>query len=274
MKCPICSERLLPGTDRCSACGYRMPRSSIQSENPPVSPPRRPARPGCCRGCCVLVLILPLLLGVLAAVFSLTGRVSVDISTEDFGIAVYEDIPTEESVSPQPFDEARPSVPRSAAADEGCFAIDGGAVYFLPDRWDGTPVLTIPDTVDGEAVTAIGPGCFRDCGNLTTIVLPDTVTEICDEAFRGCAKLRGLYLPLGTQSIGADAFAGCADLEAICIPAAVTTIADGCFDDCASLVYVIYEGSIDEWLSLYDSYITPFTTAICLDGSYHHGTGR
>lgn len=263
MKCPICSERLLPGTDRCTGCGYRMPRPSAPPEEPVMSAPVRPVRPKRRRGCCVLLLLLPLILGLLPAFFSLASHV-----TEDFTAAV----PETNIYGEAPIDASAPtSVSRPDSADEGCFAIEDGAVFFLPELWDSRPVLTIPETVDGETVTAIGPGCFRGCDDLTTIILPDNVTEICDEAFLGCTSLRGLYLPFTMESIGKDAFAGCADLEAICIPAAVTYIAPGCFDDCASLMYIIYEGSFEHWNMLYNNYITPFTTAICLDGSYYHG---
>lgn len=267
MKCPICSERLLPGTDRCRSCGYRVPRSSAPAEHPPVSRPRRSPRPRRRWGCCVLFLIWPLILSLLAGIFSLATNVIGEFSGADLEIHV--ETPVEEPSHATP-----PSASRPTATDEVCFAIEDGAVYFLPDYWDGSPILTIPETVDGETVTAIGPGCFSGCGELTTIILPETVTEICEESFLGCAKLRGLYLPIGMESIGTDAFAGCADLEAICIPSTVTDIAPGCFDDCASLMYIIYEGSIEHWEQLYDDYINPFTAAICLDGTYYHGTGQ
>lgn len=280
MKCPICSERLLPGTDRCVACGYRMPRSSAPPERSPAAQPHsparsvRPARPKRRRGCCILLLILPLILGMLSALFSMTFDVMEDLIDENFDTGIHEEIAPEDPFYEEPSHEMRPSASRPAAADEGCFAIEDGVLYFLPDLWDGSPILTIPETVDGETVTAIGPGCFRGCDYLTTIILPDTVTEICDEAFLGCTKLRGLYLPFSMEFLGEDAFAGCADLEAICIPASVSYIAPGCFDDCASLMYIIYEGSFEHWDALYSDYINPFTTAVCLDGSYYHGTGK
>ena len=48
----------------------------------------------------------------------------------------------------------------------------------------------------------------------------------------------------------------------------------GAFDDCASLMYLFYDGDFDTWTALYGDYITPFTAAICLDGTYYHGTVR
>lgn len=260
MKCPICTERLLPGTDRCPACGYRV-RSSAAA---PVPETPRPVRRH--RGC-LLLLIWPLIAAGISIVFSLTANVIDKTLPDGPWISTYEAEP-----APEPFDPTTGS--RPAAADEGCFSIEDGRVYFFPDRWDGSPILTIPDTVDGQTVTAIGPGCFLDCDFLTTILLPEAVTEICDEAFAGCTQLRGLYLPFGMETIGTDAFSGCRSLQAICIPAAVTAIAPGCFDDCADLLYIIYEGNFLEWEELYDDFINPFTTAICLDGSYYHGTGR
>ena len=157
------------------------------------------------------------------------------------------------------------------AASEGCFAIEGGAVTFLPELWDGSSVLTVPDTVDGQAVTTLASGCFRNCRELTTVILPETLTVIGPEAFSGCSGLRGLYLPDGMRSIGENAFAGCIAMEAICIPATVTAIAEGTFNDCASLLYINYGGGFQSWNALYDDFITPFTAAICIDGSYFHG---
>jgi hypothetical protein len=135
----------------------------------------------------------------------------------------------------------------------------------------GLTELTIPDTVDGEIVSALGPGCFRDCTELTTIILPDSLTTIESEAFAGCAKLRGLYIPQGVESIEENAFAGCVALEAICIPASVQRIAEGTFDDCARLLYINYDGIFERWAALYDDFITPFTAVICTNGTYYHG---
>ena len=273
MKCPICSERLLPGTNRCRACGYRMTHYTAPAENAPVS------RPGRRLGCCVLVLVLPLLLTLLSALFSFAVNVSTGFRTKEHRVVIHESTPVEDpseedSAYDAPFFEIPPAASRPAAADEACFVIDDGVLYFKADSWDGNSILSIPDTVDGQTVTSIGSGCFRNCGDLTTIVLPDTVTRICSEAFLGCTKLRGLYLPDGMETIGQDAFSGCTELEAICIPAEVSSIAPGCFDDCASLRYIIYNGSFEQWQALYNDYITPFTAAVCLDGSFFHGTGR
>jgi len=260
MKCPICGHPLPPSSDRCPDCGYRC--RTTQSQTPHTNdrgyytPPNQTKRSKGC--CCALILIVPILLGLATAVLSLAAYV-----LEDVTIGVYEETPI-----PEPIPGSLPD-----EADDSCFSIRNGAVTFLPDRWEGERILRLPDTVNGEPVTALAPGCFRDCSELTTIVLPDSIVRIGREAFAGCTKLRGLYLPQGTETIGPLAFAGCVNMESVYIPGSVTEIAPGCFDDCAALLYLFYDGESDVWNELYGEYINPFTSAICLDGTYYQGAG-
>lgn len=261
MKCPICGKLLPPNTDRCADCGYRVTGSySEQASTGYYTPPNRTGRKKGC--CCALILVIPLLLLLAGAVFGAVQFVQSEFSTQEFEF--FEDTPLEDFLP-----ESLP-----AAADEGAFSIRDGAVTFRPEDWDGSPVLRIPETVDGEAVTAIAPGCFRDCGFLTTIVLPETVTGIGREAFAGCGNLRGLFLPEGLETIGMNAFSGCGKMEAISIPSSITEIAPGCFDDCAALIFLFYNGEFEAWESIYSDFINPYTAAICTDGTYYHGTGR
>ena len=268
MKCPICSTQLPLGSDRCPDCGYRSRTAQAQSTDSSVSHKHpRPAkkRRGCC--CCAMVMAVPVIVIVIAVIIAAFSMVRNEIDFEEFQEEFYEEF------GEYPFDDMIPeSMPDEA--DEGCFAIRNGVLTFLPDEWDGSRVLRVPESVDGETITKIGPDCFRDCDWLTTIILPDTVTEIGRDAFAGCSALRGLYLPDGLESIGPRAFSGCIELRAIYIPATVQEITSGAFDDCASLLYLFYDGDFESWTTLYGDYITPFTAAICLDGTYYHGTGR
>lgn len=242
MRCPICNTRRRRNAAHCPGCGasyalldhYRHPSDDLPS----------PLLYILCWGAAVVVAFTLLGYGVYVTLAFLFSPIN---GTES------------------------PQADASLQSAEGFFAIDGGAVTFLPELWEGGPVLTIPDTVGGQTVTALGSGCFRDCTALTTVILPETLTAIGPEAFSGCTGLRGLYLPQGMESIGKNAFDDCIALEAICIPDTVTAIAPGVFDDCASLLYINYEGTFQSWAALYDDYITPFTAAICTDGTYYHG---
>lgn len=272
MKCPICESPLRPGAARCPDCGYRVTQSYTAPSQPAnrprtaYTPPNKTKRStGCC--CCIAILI-PLLFFVIGSIFSFAEYVM-----EDFEFVIPEpDYYEDEPYAQEPFEDLIPeSIP--APADEGCFAIVEGTLMFLPENWDGGPILTIPEYVGGQEVRTIGPGCFRDCDELTTILLPESVTAVGPKAFSGCSQLRGLYLHDGVETIGQDAFEGCKSLEAVYIPASVTHIAKHTFDDCASLRYIFYGGTFEDWDALYSDYVNPFTTAVCLDGHYYHGSG-
>lgn len=269
MKCSICGTQLGLNADRCPTCGcrcrntYTAPRDSYseaRDTHSPYDPPNKTTRSKGC--CCALAVFIPIVVFLIIVVCASIGYLA-----DEFSVAVpepgfFEDPPLEELIP-----ESLPAI-----SDEGCFALVEHNLMFLPEQWDGSPILHIPEHVGGELVTTIGAGCFMDCTMLTTILLPDSVTVISPMAFSGCTKLRGLYLPDGVTTIGTDAFAGCVDLEAIYIPASVDHIAPNCFDDCASLLYIFYGGTFEDWNTLYSDYISPFTTAICLDGNYYHGS--
>lgn len=264
MKCPICSAPLPLGSDRCPDCGYRLrtAQAAPQQNTSYYTPPNSKKKPrGCC--CCGLLVAIPAVILIVALIFGAASLVMEEVEVQIGGFDSFEDFP---------FLEEEP-VPAPDEADEGCFAIRDGVLTFIPDEWDGGHVLRVPETVAGETVTEIGPGCFRDCKELTTILLPDTVTAIGKEAFAGCAALRGLYLPVGTETIGPDAFAGCIAMESIYVPGTILEVAEEAFEDCVSLLYLFYEGDFESWNAVCDDFINPFTTAICLDGNYYQGAG-
>lgn len=69
--------------------------------------------------------------------------------------------------------------------------------------------VTVPDTLGGCPVTAIGAHAFDSCTQMTGIVLPETVRTIGASAFRACTGLEYIYLPAALESIADGAFTGC-----------------------------------------------------------------
>ena len=69
------------------------------------------------------------------------------------------------------------------------------AVYRYVTMPSGT--LDIPETVKNGTktytVTAIGPGAFFDCGNMTKVFIPATVTSIGADAFYDCKQVTDVY---------------------------------------------------------------------------------
>ena len=66
----------------------------------------------------------------------------------------------------------------------------------------GDASVSIPASLDGYPVTAIGANAFDGCGSLSEVILPGTVTRIEWGAFRSCGSLTGIVLPAGLTYIG------------------------------------------------------------------------
>ena len=143
------------------------------------------------------------------------------------------------------------AVPLSVAA----IAVDDYSYDFIGDTviiegyYGFDTDVTIPATIEGCPVTAIGEYAFSYC-DVETVVVPDTVTAIEAFAFDSCTELRAITLSAGLQVLGEGAFASCKKLTSIVIPDGVTAIGEMCFDYCLSLESVVLPDSlttIGEW---------------------------
>lgn len=66
--------------------------------------------------------------------------------------------------------------------------------------------ITIPATIDGKKVVAIGREAFRDAENLKTVVIEDGIVQISENAFFNCKKLENITIPASVTSVGTNAF--------------------------------------------------------------------
>lgn len=243
MDCPFCGAPRQAEDSFCAYCGSSLPQI------PPK--PRRPRLPA-------LILALMFTVGLVCFfLFPLDAQQQPDQ-------ALPAD-PTEAQL------QTEPTSPGNSVTGYGdWFILVDGVLYFDPGAYSGGRILVVPDAIDGVSVTAIGDGCFRDCTNITTIILPAGITSIGSYAFSGCTALRGLAVPESVTSIGEGAFLGCAELEAMYLPISIHSIGHDAFAECPSLLYLFYSGFYEEWLEMYPDMITPYTWAICLDGEYRH----
>ena len=103
--------------------------------------------------------------------------------------------------------------------------------------------LVIPSKIDQYTVTRIADNAFKDCTNLTSVVIPDGVTDIGERAFSGCTSITRinsevdgeLILPLGVTTIDSYAFQGLEHITKIVVPDTVTRIYEGAFYECNTL---------------------------------------
>ena len=96
--------------------------------------------------------------------------------------------------------------------------------------------MTIPDEIDGTAITAFNAAVFKGNARAVRVTIPATVTAIPAQAFQGCANLKEVtVLGEGLKSIGKNAFQNCPNLAAFTIPNSVTTLGQGVFSGCSAL---------------------------------------
>lgn len=166
-----------------------------------------------------------------------------------------------------PLDTAEPE--SLSSADMPWFSLKEGVLHFDESRYSGSSQLTVPATINGSEVIAIGEGCFRDCESLTAIFLPETLDAIGEDAFRNCTALRGMEIPESVTFIGKSAFSDCSALEAICVSNELQHIGTGAFDGCSGLRYVYFLGNFPEWTALYQGFIAPTVVISCEDGNFY-----
>ena len=149
--------------------------------------------------------------------------------------------------------------------------------------------VVVPDTLNGQPVTAIGNTAFYGCATLTNIIIGTNVTSIAGQALVGCTNLiaitvnalnpvyssvdgvlfdksrttllycpggrTGSYrIPDGVTSIPNYAFQWCPNLSTLTAPNTVTNIATLAFNVDPSLTAIFFEGNAPnaEWSAFLD----------------------
>lgn len=126
--------------------------------------------------------------------------------------------------------------------------------------------VTIPDTLDGLPVIAIGNGAFQSNDILESVSIPASVKTISDNAFRECHRLRRISLGSGVNEIGGMAFLGCDALERVTIPANVRRVDIYAFAYCEGLSEVVIEEGVTS-LGAYAFAYCPRLQTVTVPGS-------
>lgn len=107
--------------------------------------------------------------------------------------------------------------------------------------------MVIPETVTYEdviyTVTSIGGFAFRECRDLTSVTIPNSVTCIETEAFLYCRGLTTITIPQSVTSIECYAFRN-SGLTSVTIPDGVTSLENGVFGGCSSLTSITIPNSV------------------------------
>ena len=177
--------------------------------------------------------------------------------------------PAEQPAQPEEHEE---SVQVQSVQGDFEYTVSDGTVTITKYTGTGGDV-TVPETIDGMAVTVIGESAFAEHTDVTRVAMPDNVTEVRSNAFANCTALNKINLPSGLTYLGHSAFWSCTSLTEIEIPASLektadeydytgpfaksglkevkfeegtTQIAERLFKDCAALEDVIIPDSVTE----------------------------
>ena len=137
-----------------------------------------------------LLLLMCLLLTVFVACYDGTGAQIEQPTTEE---------KTESSESGTESD-----IPRE---NEFKFTSNGDGTCMISEAIYAKGELTIPEfSPEGELITKIGDGAFKNCYEITSLTIPDSIRNIGEEAFKNCVKLKKVFIGDGLETLGTDAF--------------------------------------------------------------------
>ena len=114
-----------------------------------------------------------------------------------------------------------PSDVQAATQGNYTYTTANGAATITKCSTSASGKITLPNTLGGYPVTAIGASAFSGCTRLTEVIIPAGVTSIGSSAFNGCTKLAQVTIPDSVTSIGTKAFYGCTALNSVTIPGGV-----------------------------------------------------
>lgn len=119
----------------------------------------------------------------------------------------------------------------------------------IPQTYNGKPVVVIQNSAFKDcsnvtsvlipsSIKSIGINAFENCSNITETTISEGVTLIGNNTFLGCVKLASVILPTSLENIGANAFAGCTSLTSIVLPKNIQEIGANAFANCTKLATI------------------------------------
>ena len=106
--------------------------------------------------------------------------------------------------------------------------------------FDGT--LVLPESIDGQAVTAIGQDAFYNKDNLYSITIPTSITSVGQSAFSSCDNLSVVTGGAGLLTIGSSAFENCWKLSEVPEFSQLTSLGGYAFKNTALTSFVVPAG--------------------------------
>lgn len=131
--------------------------------------------------------------------------------------------------APMHYQSKAPEAPLPPPVVEYKYELSNGNATIIGTVTPASGQITIPCTLDGYPVIAIGDDAFYSCQGLVSVVIPEGVTVLGEDAFGDCHSLAVAKLPSTLKTIGESAFFWTSNLKQLTIPEGVTSIGDGAF---------------------------------------------
>ncbi len=135
-----------------------------------------------------------------------------------------------------------PTTVATTAREDFEYTVSGSSATITGYKGSGGSV-SIPSTLGGATVTAIGSYAFEDAA-ITSVSVPSTVVSIGNGAFSNCTSLTSVTLPSGLNSMGTAVFKGCTKLSQVNIPSSLSSIPSGSFQGCSKLTTITIPSSV------------------------------
>lgn len=149
-----------------------------------------------------------------------------------------------------------------------------GVTFHCPDNYLGTVCIPanikgigkesfrnceqLSEVIVGSGVQYIEEKAFENCTLLCTLVIPENVKKISNNAFQGCTLLSNVSLGDGISEIGTGAFSNCISLKEIILPKGLRHLSNEAFKSCLALEHLI----IPEGIGYIDTETFAFCTSL------------
>ncbi len=126
--------------------------------------------------------------------------------------------------------------------------------------------VTIPDTIGGAAVTAIGDSAFYGT-DVASVTVPASVKSVGANAFAYCVGLTEVNYAEGSTltSVGASAFSKCSKYSVVTLPESVTAVGNSAFSNMGKISFTTAAKDIKYADKVFDS--TTVNKLSCRQGS-------
>lgn len=153
------------------------------------------------------------------------------------------------------------------------FEYDGQKYKTTSIRFDGFRDCTnLTNVVIPDSVTKISAFAFQNCQSLESIIIPDSVTEVDSGVFKHCYALTNITIPDGVKILGNETLYWCTALTTVNLPKSITHFHYRAVTGDMKLTTINYAGTIAEWEGIVKdsqwNYQTKTITINCTDGTF------